>query len=718
MVDRKTRVFSAILYLIALVSIQYFFVGDGFPINEKLLWLANGAASLILGDRLLNPHFTPPADVATNSFVAGSTLIAALATSPSQTADVVLIWTSFAACAICFVASAVVLLVKRPQGLETRQWVLTSERTVKAFGAPRVIFTTVILVMAWVFHREAATELFWILAAWTFIVAIKPIEAFVTFISWFQEHQQVDAKEIVGVVAAHQAPGLVLIRQNDDVRYKLGTLMAISDNQGPTTLGVALNYVGRDDGILLSALSLPVPSSLKSRADSAAIGSGAASLLHIDKDQRGEVRVLDRINSLCGIVDSDSSLEFIDIEVINDEGLAEGGLVDVKLRDNDVIYQIISGVTREDAVQQKNKYGYVRAKARKIGKWNDAARKFEPTEWLPRINAPVFLKPKGDLAHNPKAIGHFPNTSYEVSIKISEAVTHNTAILGILGIGKSYLSIELIERMISEEIKVIVLDLTDQYKKELTDFIDDGFQKNIFDFLNNAAANQKTTTERSEGGAIRPFEEAATKVITDFLSGETHQKIMIINPASFSVSKQTTNQFKLSDPVGFTDLSPCEITAIFSSAALSACQNLGMTDTARACLVYEEAHSLVPEWNSVASDGDKTATARSARAILQGRKFGLGCLLITQRTANVTKTILNQCNSIFAMRTFDDTGKEFLGNYIGSEYARILPTLKERHAVFFGKASSCDDPVLIRLNDREDFIKAFRNNSNKGSALD
>ncbi len=108
-----------------------------------------------------------------------------------------------------------------------------------------------------------------------------------------------------------------------------------------------------------------------------------------------------------------------------------------------------------------------------------------------------------------------------------------------------------------------------------------------------------------------------------------------------------------------------------------------MTDKARVCLVYEEAHSLIPEWNSVAVEGDKAATNGTARAILQGRKYGLGCLLITQRTANVTKTILNQCNTVFAMRTFDDTGKEFLSNYLGGEYAAKLPSLKERHAVFF-----------------------------------
>jgi DNA helicase HerA-like ATPase len=86
----------------------------------------------------------------------------------------------------------------------------------------------------------------------------------------------------------------------------------------------------------------------------------------------------------------------------------------------------------------------------------------------------------------------------------------------------------------------------------------------------------------------------------------------------------------------------------------------------------------------------------------------MGCLLITQRTANVTKTILNQCNTIFAMRTFDDTGKEFLSNYLGRSYAESLHNLQSRQAVLFGKASSCENPVLLRLNDRDKFIAGFR----------
>lgn len=154
-------------------------------------------------------------------------------------------------------------------------------------------------------------------------------------------------------------------------------------------------------------------------------------------------------------------------------------------------------------------------------------------------------------------------------------------------------------------------------------------------------------------------------------------------------------------------ISPVEVTRIVTEVVLELLQG-EMSDRARVCLVYEEAHSLIPEWNSVASEGDRISTNATARAILQGRKYGLGCVVVTQRTASVTKTILNQCNTIFAMRIFDETGKDFLSNYIGRDYANALPSLSERHAVFFGKASSCENPVLIRLNDRPAFLSGFR----------
>ncbi len=306
------------------------------------------------------------------------------------------------------------------------------------------------------------------------------------------------------------------------------------------------------------------------------------------------------------------------------------------------------------------------------------------------------------------AIGHFPGSSYNVRIKsVSHLVTHNTAILGILGVGKSMLSIELVERMIAEDVKVICLDLTNQYAQELVDFYDaTGEEEKERNLDTIGMAGERAVNQNVEnGGSIKQFAAAIELDLREFIL-ESPNTLKIYNPARFTVWRQSGGLYQ--GNAAMASLTPTEITKIVSEAALKIAQDLGMTDRARICLVYEEAHSLVPEWNSVAADGDRAATNGTARAILQGRKYGLGCLLITQRTANVTKTILNQCNTIFAMRTFDETGKDFLANYIGNNYSSVLSSLQERHAVFFGKASSCDNPVLIRLNDRGDFIRVFR----------
>jgi DNA helicase HerA-like ATPase len=108
---------------------------------------------------------------------------------------------------------------------------------------------------------------------------------------------------------------------------------------------------------------------------------------------------------------------------------------------------------------------------------------------------------------------------------------------------------------------------------------------------------------------------------------------------------------------------------------------------------------LIPEWNQVAQQSDTHQVNRSARVILQGRKFGLGALVISQRTANVTKTILNQCNTIFALRSFDQTGLDFLRNYMGEEYSQAISTLPDRTAILVGKASSSVRPIIFRVSD-------------------
>lgn len=709
MSEAKIRVCALFVYWMCLIAIQYFCIHTRLTPNENAIWLYGGLASLLFGSRLLNPYFTAPADAATNGFVALMAILPAFPLVDPNTTDAYVLNIVTVFCIIVSIGSLVVIIARRAQGIQQSRWVLVLDRIVRGLGSPNIIFSFLIVGAVWLFHRDKAEEVFAILSALAAIVIIKPFESAIAFFVWVAALPKPPEKnDLIGTIAAYQSPGIILIRQIDAKVIAPGTSMIITDRHGPSLLGVALNYVGRDEGNLLRTLTTSLPSSIAVHASLPLVGKdGVAVSISINIDEYNQIPALNWIERLCGIVDSDTSLEYLQFEVVNDSGLAEGCLTEARIGEQrSVIYQVIEGLTREEVVQQKNKYGYARARARKIGAWDNEGGKFVSVPWLPRMNAPVFLL--GTQSHEPNAacIGHFPNTSYGIRFDIPSAVTHNTAILGILGVGKSFLAIELVERMIAQGIKVLCLDLTNQYELLLAEFLDPLYEAAKREELVKAGKGGTPHKNRVLGGSKHAFKKAVVAQLRSFLSDGDDHYLRIANPAQFRVTQQPS--FMKDGTAELMPLSACEITAIFSDAALLVCQEMGMTDNARLCLVYEEAHSLVPEWNSVAQEGDRTATATSARAILQGRKYGLGCLLITQRTANVTKTILNQCNTIFAMRTFDDTGKEFLGNYIGSDYANVLSSLQSRHAVVFGKASSCENPVMVRLNDKDDFRAIFR----------
>lgn len=707
--DAKVRAIALVLYIAVLLIVQGLFVDSGLMPNENAIWLYGGIASLLFGSRILNPYFTPPSGALINGVTGLLALLSALPVVTPWTPDAYVLGATIGFCSVVALVSMLLLIFRAPMGEEPSIVWRVFERAVIGLGSPNILFGVLITASVWLFHRNAPVEVFAILGTFIVITVFRPLEATAKYILWFLDRPKlVNHADLIGSVAAHQSPGIVLVRQAEAQAIARGTPMVISDQHGPPQLGVALNYVGRDEGNLLRVLTTSLPNRLAALHDGRArAADGVAVSIAVTDEDKADIRALQWIDRLCGIVDTETSPEYLQFEVINEAGLAEGSLAEVRIGDNQsVIYQVVDGVTRDEVVQQKNKYGYARAKARKIGTWDDDGRRFCPVPWMPRMNAPVFLLEALEGGPEDDCIGHFPSTPYGVRLNPSECVTHNTAILGILGVGKSFLAIELVERMIARGVKVVCLDLTNQYENLLEDFIDPAHEQARRDDLVAAGQGGVPNQNKEQGGSRHRFKQAVFRKMRAFMAADDDHYLWVINPAQFRVTKQVSGMFQ--GNADLAHLTPSEITAIFSDAALFVCQELGMTDEARLCLVYEEAHSLVPEWNSVAAEGDKMATATSARAILQGRKYGLGCLLITQRTANVTKTILNQCNTIFAMRTFDDTGKEFLGNYIGSDYAAVLPSMQPRHAVVFGKASSCENPVLIRLNNQEDFRARFR----------
>lgn len=125
----------------------------------------------------------------------------------------------------------------------------------------------------------------------------------------------------------------------------------------------------------------------------------------------------------------------------------------------------------------------------------------------------------------------------------------------------------------------------------------------------------------------------------------------------------------------------------------------------RICLVLEEAHTIVPEtsfWGDLGDYGSSKALVnKMGQVALQGRKYGVGLMVIGQRTANISKTILTQCNTMICFQAFDDTNFNFLGNYIGKDLAISLPSLKKYHAVVSGKAIKSNLPLIVDITRNE-----------------
>ena len=345
-----------------------------------------------------------------------------------------------------------------------------------------------------------------------------------------------------GIVVAYQTPSLILVRQSPLGKITSGDVVAVHDPLGHTRLALALDHVGRDEGVLLRTIEIAdviVPTELGEQLSSLLPNS----VVCVSAPDRTiiENRLVKMKGALVGLVAPETSVEKLFFEVVKDEGLEEGRLVEVQIGNRAVTYQLVNGLTKEEIVQQKNTHGYARAQAQKIGEWDTATKRFKLVKWLPAPNAPVFLKSTADFQPTSSAVGHFPGTDYPVSIKsIDELVTHNTAILGILGVGKSVLAIELVERMIATGIKVICLDLTNQYADELAEFYDAPYEAQCLSRVEEAGEKDRDAwaDNPEEGGSITALREAILADLTDFLREDNQRRLKIYNPAQVVGSKQ------------------------------------------------------------------------------------------------------------------------------------------------------------------------------------
>lgn len=121
-------------------------------------------------------------------------------------------------------------------------------------------------------------------------------------------------------------------------------------------------------------------------------------------------------------------------------------------------------------------------------------------------------------------------------------------------------------------------------------------------------------------------------------------------------------------------------------------------------MVLEEAHAYLSKENAGSAS---TAVKRIAK---EGRKYGVGMMIVSQRPSDIDSTILSQCGTIFAMRLANDTDRGHVTSAASDNLKglfEMLPILRTGEAIIVGEAVSLPVRTLITppdLNRRPDSV--------------
>lgn len=641
----RNRLIFLVLSLIVLLIVGRVVTGD-FEFLLTQFWFTAGFFLLLLLSLIDQPHFSKDANIFVNGTIAWVSLFLVSVHNRDG------IWWSFFGWASYLIISSYILMwIRAKEFHKENLTVQIASRVNRQIGRPEALFSAFFLWGAVQHFGASSPKLSPLFLFWA-VFMILNLPALSTTIDNLLSRKSADESQRAGVLLSIISPRVAEVSLSPEVKMDFVRQVITLRNaeHKPVASGVII-----DDRVVTGKRigRVAITNTERDWPSVGGVGHG-----EITMELTGKTRASDDDLPI-SVIDDGTEIGKIVFYIHPNQQLESGEVLWVNLNPTEkAFYQVISAIVRQTPLPDSNRMHSVRVTAGQLGRWDEEQCRFEPITWV---------APAGELIHKAAAsargergiparheeVGKIPNSNFPVHVSIEDIITHNTAAIGVTGSGKSFLAFQLIEAMLNCSIKVMILDISRQHDIYLR--------------------NHSPTALRTAGDVGPWWNSESLLGIHQFGGGTVGYP-------------KTTADFVAA---AFVEL---------SKAKLERGRNL----PARLCIVFEEAHSLIPEWNQVAQKDDSNQVNRTARTILQGRKFGMGALIITQRTANVTKTILNQCNTIFAMQSFDQTGLDFLKNYMGEEYSQAIATLPTRHAILVGKASSSTRPLLFSVTELAD----------------
>jgi DNA helicase HerA-like ATPase len=171
-------------------------------------------------------------------------------------------------------------------------------------------------------------------------------------------------------------------------------------------------------------------------------------------------------------------------------------------------------------------------------------------------------------------------------------------------------------------------------------------------------------------------------------------------PSPFTEPEQIVrpNQVSVVYLGGYDHVTQCSIAAITLETLFEARANLsGRIPPFFAAI--EEAHTFIPSAREGTEDAVSLPIIR--RIITEGRKFGTGLLLISQRPSRLDETIVSQCNSFLILRLVNPRDQAFVRSImenLSDADARMLPGFGPGQGIVSGQVVRFPLPVSVRMD--------------------
>ncbi|AUB82286.1 ATP-binding protein [Candidatus Thiodictyon syntrophicum] len=180
----------------------------------------------------------------------------------------------------------------------------------------------------------------------------------------------------------------------------------------------------------------------------------------------------------------------------------------------------------------------------------------------------------------------------------------------------------------------------------------------------------------------RAFYDARSRSVTDIKE--------LIGRSSLC-GERVAGRLVIVDLQGLSDDARQIIVALLSSEILAAAA--GKTERTRPCfLVYEEGHNFAP------AKGPSLSRDIIKKIAAEGRKFGVGFAIISQRPSKLDPDVTSQCNTLITMRIKNPDDQRFImksTEQLSQADVDELPALSTGEALVSGR--SIPAPLLVKV---------------------